>query len=142
MMAFNSDDSDNKTWSWRIDSPFSNAVEIKDQIFISGQPPLDEAGKISAPNDIANQTRHVFENMRAVLRDYGLGLENLVRLNTYYMFDGADEDATEYWGVNDSGPPRILSGPGACRNSSPYQGNALQRAIDSNRGHCNKRAKF
>ena len=33
MMAFNSDDSDHKTWSWRIDSPFSNAVEIKDQIF-------------------------------------------------------------------------------------------------------------
>ena len=88
MMAFNSDDSDHKTWSWRIDSPFSNAVEIKDQIFISGQPPLDDAGKISAPNDIANQTRHVFENMKAALRDYGLGFENLVRLNTYYMFDG------------------------------------------------------
>ena len=79
-MAFNKNDSDNQTWSWRIDSPFSHAVEVNDQIFISGQPPLDAAGKILAPNDIANQTRHVFENMKAVLIRHGLGFENLVRI--------------------------------------------------------------
>ena len=96
-MGFTIDENVNKVWSWRTASPFSNTVEINDQIFISGQPPLDAEGNILAPNDIANQTRHVFENMKAALMRHGLGLENLVRLNTYYTFEGADEDATQYW---------------------------------------------
>ena len=83
-------------WNWRTTSPFSQAIEIGDQIFISGQQALTEGGELVAPNDIAGQTRCVFENMKAVLERAGLDLSDLVRLNTYYVFDGADEDATEY----------------------------------------------
>ena len=84
-------------WSWRETSPFSQAVEVGDQVFISGQQALTENGAIVAPGDIAAQTRCVFENMTATLERAGLELSDLVRLNTYYVFDGADEDATEYW---------------------------------------------
>ena len=131
MMAFSPDNSDYKTWSWRVASPFSQAVEIDDQIFISGQPPLDAAGKITAPNDIANQTRHVFENMTAVLRSYGLGLENLVRLNTYYTFDGADEDATEYWEAMTRVRLEYFPDPGPAATAvrikgMPYKGQLIQ----------------
>ncbi len=83
-------------WSWRETSPFSQAVEVGDQVFISGQQALTENGAIVAPGDIAAQTRCVFENMKATLERAGLELSDLVRLNTYYVFDGADEDATEY----------------------------------------------
>lgn len=86
-----------KTWSWRETCPFSQVIEIKDQVFLSGQPPLDDEGNVVAPNDIAGQTRCVFENMKRALESKGLSLKNLVRLNTYYVFDGEDDDATKYW---------------------------------------------
>ena len=96
-MTISSDKGDKKVWAWRIASPFSHSVEVNDQLFLSGMPALDDAGEILDPNDIAKQTRHVFENMSAVLQRHGLDFKNLVRLNTYYVFDGNDEDATEYW---------------------------------------------
>lgn len=85
------------SWDWKTASPFSQAVEIGDQLFVSGQQALTRDGALVAPGDIAAQTRCVFENMKATLARAGLALSDLVRLNTYYVFDGADEDATEYW---------------------------------------------
>ena len=69
-------------WNWRTTSPYSQAIEIGDQIFISGQQALTEGGELVAPNDIAGQTRCVFENMKAVLERAGLDLSDLVRPNT------------------------------------------------------------
>jgi len=84
-------------WKWREGTCFANAVTVGDQVFVSGQQTLDPHGAVSGAGDIAAQTRNVFENMKRSLEREGLGLENLVRLNTYYVFDGADEDATQYW---------------------------------------------
>lgn len=84
-------------WGWKTASPFSQAIEIGDQLFVSGQQALTRDGALVAPGDIAAQTRCVFENMKATLARAGLAMSDLVRLNTYYVFDGADEDATEYW---------------------------------------------
>lgn len=84
-------------WGWKKRSPFAQAVVSGDQVFVSGQQALSADGEIVAPGDIAGQTRCVFENMKAVLEQAGVGLGDLVRLNTYYVFDGADEDATAYW---------------------------------------------
>ncbi len=35
-------------WSWRVDSPFSQAVEAGDQVFISGQQALTKDGALVA----------------------------------------------------------------------------------------------
>ncbi len=88
---------DDDDWNWRAETPFARCVAVGDQIFVSGQQTLDSTGAIRNAGDIAEQTRNVFENMKASLEGLGLGLENLVRLNTYYVFDGADADATRYW---------------------------------------------
>ena len=88
---------DSDIWAWRDICPFSHALEVGNQVFISGQPPLDASGNVVSPNDIAGQTRCVFENMIRVLESRGLSLNNLIRLNTYYVFDGEDDKATEYW---------------------------------------------
>jgi enamine deaminase RidA (YjgF/YER057c/UK114 family) len=130
-MVLSKDYNVNRLWSWRTASPFSHTVEVNDQIFISGQPSLDAAGIILAPDDIANQTRHVFENMKAALLRHGLGLENLVRLNTYYVFDGTDEDATEYWESMTRVRLEYFPDPGPAATAvrikgMPYKGQLIQ----------------
>ena len=84
-------------WHWKESVPFAQAVVVDDQVFISGQQSLDRHGAVLNPGDIAGQTRNVFENMKRALARIGLGLDNLVRLNTCYVFEGDDADATRYW---------------------------------------------
>lgn len=84
-------------WNWREKTPFARCIEVGDQVFVSGQQALSPNGEVQGLEDIAVQTRIVFENMKRCLEDRGLGLENLVRLNTYYVFDGDDADSTKYW---------------------------------------------
>ena len=88
---------DADAWHWKEPGPFAQTVVVDDQVFISGQQSLDSHGAILNPGDIAAQTRNVFENMKQALARIGLGLDNLVRLNTYYVFEGDDADATRYW---------------------------------------------
>ena len=84
-------------WHWKQASPFSQSVTAGDQVYISGQHTLDENGAVLDCGDIAAQTRNVFENMKLSLAQVGLELSDLVRLNTYYVFEGSDEGATRYW---------------------------------------------
>ncbi len=88
---------DANAWHWRNQTPFAQIVVVDDQVFISGQQTLDSNGAVVTPGDIATQTRNVFENMKRSLDQVDLALSDLVRLNTYYVFDGDDEDATQYW---------------------------------------------
>ena len=77
-------------WNWREDTPFAHSVSVGDQIFIAGQQTLDANGNVLDAGNIAEQTRNVFENMKSTLARLGLGFEDLVRINTYYVFNGAD----------------------------------------------------
>ncbi len=88
---------DADSWHWQEPAPFAQTVVVGDQVFISGQQSLDRHGAVLNPGDIAGQTRNVFENMKRALARVGLGLDNLVRLNTWYVFAGDDADATRYW---------------------------------------------
>jgi len=84
-------------WNWRARTPFAHCVAVDDQVFIGGQQTLDAKGALLGAGDIAAQTRNVFENMKNTLARLGLGFEDLARINTYYVFDGDDADATQYW---------------------------------------------
>lgn len=86
-----------QTWNWPKPNDFMQAVRVGDEITISGQQSLDSAGAVHGQGDIAAQTRRIFENMKATLERAGSSLADLVRLNTYYVFEGKDEDATPYW---------------------------------------------
>ncbi|MCZ6767111.1 MAG: RidA family protein [bacterium] len=63
--------------------PYSQGVDTGDLVFVSGQIPIDPAtGKIEA-TDIENQTRQVFENIKAVLLAADLGLEHVVKMGVF-----------------------------------------------------------
>ncbi len=118
-------------WNWREKTPFARSVAVGDQVFISGQQALDKNGLIRDPGDIAAQTRNVFENMKQSLAQVGLEMSDLVRLNTYYVFDGADEDSTQYWEDMTRVRLEYFPDPGPAATAvrikgMPYQGQLIQ----------------
>ncbi len=120
-----------ENWNWREGTPFAHSLSVGDQVFVAGQQTLDANGKVLDAGNIAAQTRNVFENMKSALARHGLGFEDLVRINTYYVFDGAEEDATQYWEDMTQIRLQYFPDPGpvgtAVRiKAMPYEGQLIQ----------------
>lgn len=63
--------------------PYSQAIRTGNQLYCSGQTPLDPATmKIEAYN-IEEQTRRVIENLKLVLEEAGLELNAVVKTNVF-----------------------------------------------------------
>jgi 2-iminobutanoate/2-iminopropanoate deaminase len=59
--------------------PFSEAVQVGDLLFLSGQIGLDADGKL-VPGGIGFETRRTLENIRAVLERHGSSLDRIVKV--------------------------------------------------------------
>lgn len=84
-------------WDWSMDVPFSQGWKTGNMVFVGGQVSADKDGKAIGVGDIEVQTRNTFENIGRVLRDAGAEWTDLVKFNTYYVFDGPDEELKDYW---------------------------------------------
>ncbi|PKP30458.1 MAG: reactive intermediate/imine deaminase [Bacteroidetes bacterium HGW-Bacteroidetes-16] len=65
--------------------PYSQAIENNGMLFISGQVPIDPAtGKI-VEGGVAEQTRQVMENIKAIVKaaDFGNDLSNMLKCTIY-----------------------------------------------------------
>ena len=63
--------------------PYSQAVGYQNLLFLSGQLPTNpKTGKIEEKS-IQGQTKQVLENIEAVLKEDGLSLENVVKVEIY-----------------------------------------------------------
>lgn len=70
--------------------PYSQAVDLGDLVFLSGQIPLDPAsGQVVGAGDIQAQTERVLQNVQGVLQTAGLAMANVVR-TTVFMVDLAE----------------------------------------------------
>lgn len=81
--------------------PYSQAIEVNGMLFISGQIPINPAaGKIEA-TDIEGQTEQVMKNIGAILKEAGLGYENIVKttclLNDIANFKPMNEVYARYF---------------------------------------------
>ena len=65
--------------------PYSQAVRSGNQVFLSGQIPLDPATGQLVEGDIATQSRRVFDNLAAVCAAAGGSLDQVVRVGIYLM---------------------------------------------------------
>lgn len=75
--------------------PYSQAVEINETLYISGQIPINpRVGKIEA-TDISTQTEQVFANINAILTEAGYTFADVVK-STVFLSDIAD-----FAGMND-----------------------------------------
>lgn len=62
--------------------PYSQAVLVDDTLYVSGNIPVNPAtGDVE--DGIVNQSKQVFENMRAVLNEAGMGFENVVKTTAF-----------------------------------------------------------
>lgn len=62
--------------------PYSQAVLVDDTLYVSGNIPVNPAtGDVE--DGIVNQSKQVFENMKAVLNETGMGFENVVKTTAF-----------------------------------------------------------
>ncbi len=62
--------------------PYSQAVLVDDTLYVSGNIPVNPAtGDVA--DGIVNQSKQVFENMKAVLSEAGMGFENVVKTTAF-----------------------------------------------------------
>jgi len=66
-------------------------------VFVGGQLSADEHGNVLGAGDIEVQTRNVFDNVTRILTEAGATWHDVVRVNTYYCFEGKGEEVREYW---------------------------------------------
>jgi 2-iminobutanoate/2-iminopropanoate deaminase len=103
-------------WDWHVRTPFSQGwrVEPTGMVFVGGQLALDENGEVLAPGDIEAQTEIVFENITKVLREGGATWRDVVKINTFYVFDGDPSEARDFWAKMTKVRMRYLPDEGPC----------------------------
>lgn len=69
--------------------PYSQAIEVGNFVYASGQLPVDPATGAFPEGGIKAQTRQSLTNVQAVLRAAGLDMSNVVK-TTVFMADMAD----------------------------------------------------
>lgn len=69
--------------------PYSQAIEAGGMIFVSGQLPIDPSTGAFAEGGIKELTRQSLSNMKAILAEAGLTMDNVVK-TTVFLADMAD----------------------------------------------------
>jgi enamine deaminase RidA (YjgF/YER057c/UK114 family) len=75
-----------------LPAPFVHAVQCEGMIFISGQSPRDADDAFTAPGDIVAQSATVMDRIGAILASLGADLNDMVKLNRWYVGHGALQD--------------------------------------------------
>jgi 2-iminobutanoate/2-iminopropanoate deaminase len=63
--------------------PYSHAVWAGDLLYLSGQTPIDPATGRLIDGDVEAQTHRAFDNLRNVVEDAGLAMEDVIKCNVY-----------------------------------------------------------
>ncbi len=69
--------------------PYSQAIRVGEQVFLSGQIPIDPITGEFVSEDVSEQTHQVMRNLRAVLKAAGSDLDNVVK-TTVFLADMGD----------------------------------------------------
>ena len=84
-------------WDWHVPTPFSQGWKVGNLLFVGGQLSADQEGNVLGIGDIEVQTRNVFDNVTRVLTEAGSCWEDVVKMNTYYCFDGSGSEVQLFW---------------------------------------------
>lgn len=81
--------------------PYSQAIEFGNLIFTSGMIALDTDGNLVS-DDIKHQTRKAINNIKSILEDNGVSLDNIVKTTIYLKdlndFTAMNEVYAEFFG--------------------------------------------
>jgi len=89
--------------------PYSQATKANGFVFVSGQVAIDPANQQVINGDIAEQTERVLENLSAILKAAGSGLEKVVRSTVFLKEMGDFIAMNEVYGKYFSSAPPARS---------------------------------
>lgn len=69
---------------WPAHLTYAPALRAENVIWLSGTTGTDDAGKITAPGDIVEQTRQIFRKFEALLNAVGGSCEDIVQTTDYF----------------------------------------------------------
>lgn len=75
--------------------PYSQAIKADNLIFVSGQLPIDPNTGEIVSGTIKDQTARVIENLKAILEEAGLTLDNVVKTTVFI------KDMKEFSNINE-----------------------------------------
>ena len=90
---------------------FPQALRVGQTVYIGAQSPLS-TGSCDAALDIETQTHTAFRGLVDTLASGGLGMQDLVKLHTYYVFEGQGSEVTRYWERMTDVRLKYLANPG------------------------------
>jgi enamine deaminase RidA (YjgF/YER057c/UK114 family) len=77
---------------WPKDARFSHGVRCGEFMFVAAQSARDASGRIQHHDDIVAQAQMTVDNIGRVLAAMDADLDDVVKLNTWYVGFGTDED--------------------------------------------------
>ena len=94
-----------------IDDRAPQAVRAGDLIFVGGLMAIDASGNVVG-EDVATQTRLIFERLQAVLRQAGAGLADVVKHNVYFTCENSQAAVTRFLDDLDAVRTKYFTAPG------------------------------
>lgn len=73
-------------WTWDDNFNMSQAIEIGNAIYVSGQVAMDSGGNVVGQGDMKAQTRQALQNVKTVLESAGASMADVAKV-TVYMTD-------------------------------------------------------
>jgi len=80
-------------------------------------------------SQIHDQTHHVFSALVNELEKHGASMKDLAKLHTYYVYEGAGRDVTDYWESMTSVRLQYLADPGPAATALRTKGVRSERAL-------------
>ncbi len=103
--------------------PFSSAVVVGDEIYLSGQIGIAVEGSEDSANDVGAQTRRIFEKYETTLSGLGSGLDDIVKCTVFL------EDMADYAAMNEA-YAAAFKGPKPARSTVGVDGLAFGAALE------------
>jgi enamine deaminase RidA (YjgF/YER057c/UK114 family) len=79
-------------WAWPRGGEFSQGVRCGEFAFVSAQSSKDGTGAVVHNGDIVSQAKLTIRNISEVLGSLGCDLDDVLKLNTWYLGQGTDAD--------------------------------------------------
>lgn len=79
--------------------PYSQAVQVGDLLFVSGQIPLDPKTGELVQGSIADETKRVLENLKAILEAAGSGFGDVVKTTIFLKDMNSFSTVNEVYGT-------------------------------------------
>ena len=78
-------------WKLEVDISWTMGIHCGDMIVLNAQGDFAPDGRVLEPGEIVAQTRTSMDNIRKVLAEFGLGLQDILKLNSFYRVGTVEE---------------------------------------------------